>query len=177
MNPYQIDDVQKKQFLDVWATGLSRPKIAAMFGKSQSWVQWMTEETGAPPRRTTVRNFKRLSGVEPDRRLERRAYYRAYYSLKRAMIILEHRMRELDRIVAESVDPQTHVKLPRILSVLRLSIETTEKHIARVSAFPDRGPIVQEAADMIARCCAACEPFGGAKKAPRRRGAEALTEI
>lgn len=173
MGEYVTDEEIKKAFLTVWATGLSRRKIAIAFGRTASWVQWMTEITDAPPRRITVHNFKRISGQEPDNRLERRVYYRAANELKLGMVHLKHRVNEVKRLRTERASYQSPlIEAPgfaRKRTSLKSGMKMLAKRVAKLRELAPEDPLIAEANSIVAESRALFDslPFRR-KKSPRK---------
>lgn len=152
MSELPVNKKLKRQFLKVWADGKTRPEIAAHFGRTHSWVQYMTEICNAPPRRVTIHNLGRVVGGEPDNRIQRRAYFKVANELKRSMHNLYGRVYELKQIV-EACDLAgdslaTYKGFNRILTNIRVGVRTLNRRIEKLRSTCPEDPLITSAEDL-----------------------------
>jgi len=161
------DDL-KAEFLRIWATGMPRRQIAAHFGKTASWVQWMTEVVGAPHRRLTIHNQERIRNNLPDDRLARRAYYKAANELKRAMLNFKVRLSEAERLddLCRKGRAQfsAHKESSRRITNLALAVRTVAVRTERLREQACLDPLVTDADKALAAVKPKLEAWRSQKK-------------
>lgn len=147
---------------------MPRRRIAEHFGKTASWVQWMTEVTGAPHRRLTIHNQDRIRNNLPDDRLARRAYFRAANELKRALLNFNVRLGEMERLAElcrkGRASLGAHKETSRRITNLALAVRTVAVRTERLREQACLDPLVANADKALAAVQPKLEAWRAQKK-------------